>query len=270
MPPGNYRDKVIIVTGASLGIGRALALGLAEQGARLVLAARSRHRLEELEQQCASHGGEAIAVPTDVADAAQCRALAQRAAAHYGGIDALVNNAGIGMIARFDQVQDPVGFEAIMRVNYLGSVYCTYYCLPYLKQSRGHVVAIASLAGRTGVPMYSAYSASKHALIGFFESIRIELQTTGVDVTLILPDFVSSGIHERCVDEQGRSIGKAHNIDYRHAMSTEDCARLCIRAMRGRRREAILSWRGRIGRWVKLIAPGVIDTISAKAIESGR
>ena len=239
-----FRNNVAVITGASSGIGRSLALRLAEQGAFLVLAARSKERLTEVATQCEARGGRALAVPTDVTDPVQCQKLAEHAVEHFGRIDTLVNNAGIAMIARFDQVRELSLYDRIMRVNYLGSVYCTHFCLPYLKQSRGHIVVIASIAGRTGVPLYSAYSASKHAMIGFFESIRIELKSAGVGVTLILPDFVSSGIHERSVNGEGCNLGIAHSVDYQRATSPEKCARLCIRAMAKRRREVYLSWRG--------------------------
>ena len=242
----NYRNKVVIITGASFGIGKSLALQLSEQGAHLVLAARSKQLLDALKAQCESLGGRALVVPTDVSVPAQCHALVQRAAEHYGRIDTLVNNAGVCMIARFEEVQALSLYEQIMRVNYLGSVYCTHYCLPYLKQSRGHVVAITSL-----------------------KNITFRLGTA-VDITLILPDFVSSGIHERSVDGEGCTVGEAHGVDYERAISPDECARLCIRAMLNHEREAVLSWRGRIGQWVKLVAPRAIDLITKKAIEMGR
>lgn len=264
-----FRNNVTVITGASSGIGRSLALGLAEAGAPLVLAARSNERLTEVATECEARGGRALVVPTDVTEPVHCQNLAERAVEHYGRIDTLVNNAGIAMIARFDEVRELSLYERIMRVNYLGSVYCTHSCLPYLKQSGGHIVVIASVAGRTGVPLYSAYSASKHAMIGFFESIRIELKPAGVGVTLILPDFISSGIHERGVNGEGGNVGMAHNVDYQRAMSPEKCARLCIRAMARRRREVYLSWRGRIGQWIKVAAPDTIDALSKKVIDRG-
>jgi short-subunit dehydrogenase len=266
----DYQNKTVIITGASYGIGKSLALQLSEQGACLVLAARSKGLLNDIKEQCESIGGRALVVQTDVTDPDHCRTMVQRATEHYGRIDTLINNAGVCMISRFDEVKDLSHYERIMRVNYLGSVNCTYYCLPYLKQSQGHIVAIASLAGRTGVPLYSAYSASKHALIGFFESIRIELEDAGVNVTLMLPDFVSSGLHERSVDGSGCVIGKAHNIDYDHVMTPDECARLCIQAMTKCKREAMLTWRGRLGQWLKLLNPRFIDAITKKAIAVGR
>src|SRR5262245_16736074 len=139
------KSRVVIVTGASEGVGRGLAIALAREGAHVVIAARKREALEEVAAAC----GEALVVPTDVADEAACRGLVEQTVAKFGRIDVLVNNAGISMTVRFDEVQTLDMFERLMRVNYLGAVYCTFHALPHLKASQGLVVGISSLQGKT-------------------------------------------------------------------------------------------------------------------------
>ncbi|MDH3639111.1 MAG: SDR family oxidoreductase, partial [Gammaproteobacteria bacterium] len=170
-----FRDNVAIVTGASMGLGRELALQLAGQGAWLALAARSGDRLAETARECEDRGGRAIAVRTDVTQPEQCGILVDKTVKSYGRVNTLINNAGAGMTARFDEVRDLAHYERIMATNYLGSVYPTHHALPYLKQTGGRIAVMSSLAGKTGVPLYTAYCASKHALVGFYESLRIEL-----------------------------------------------------------------------------------------------
>jgi short-subunit dehydrogenase len=270
MAAAPFKDNVVIITGASSGIGAELARQLAGQGARLALAARSVERLEAIAAECRAAGGAAIAVPTDVADEAQCRALIEQTAAAYGRIDTLVNNAGMNMLARFDEWQDLAIFEQILRVNFLGSVNCTRHALPYLTAARGRLVIINSAAGKAGLPLRTAYAASKHALTGFFDSLRIELEETGVSVTSIYPSYVASGFHERNLNAEGVPFGAAHRIDYSRAMTTARCAEITLRAMARRRREVVMTPRARIGQWLKLIAPGMVDRIARRAVQSGR
>lgn len=266
-----FRDNVVVLTGASAGIGRELALQLAAQGARLVLAAREPMKLGEVADACRARGAKAVAVPTDVGDEAQCRALVERAVAEFGRIDTLVNNAGIGMWARFDELTSLAPLEAIMRVNYFGSVYPTFYALPHLKRTRGRIVGVNSLTGRTGVPTRSGYSASKHAAAGFFDSIRIELEDSGVTVTQVFPGFVATEIRERAFGPDGRPLGEGNSpVHEREVMSAEECARQIIAAAAGRKRELIMTLRGKVGFKLKLIAPSLVDRIAKKAIEKGK
>ena len=269
MAEATYAGKSVVLTGASSGIGRALALALAPQRPRLVLAARDAERLADVADECRALGAEAMAVPTDVTDPAAVAFLVETAASRFGGIDVLVSNAGISMIARFDAITDLDVFESLMRVNYLGCVYLTHHALPHLKKSRGQIVVTASLAGLTGVPTRTGYAASKHAVIGFFDSLRIELADSGVDVTIIAPDFVVSEIHRRSVGADGRPVGESPMQESR-IMTAERCAALTLRAMERRERLAILSARGRWGRFVRLIAPGLIDRVAARAVREGR
>jgi short-subunit dehydrogenase len=264
-----YADKVVVVTGASTGIGRALCLELAPQRPRLVLAARDEARLHEVAEECRARGAEALVAPTDVTVPEQCRTLVERALARFEGVDALVNNAGTSMWARFDEVQDLSVFEALMRVNYLGSVYPTHFALPELKRRRGQIVCVASLAGLTGVPTRTGYAASKHAMIGFFDSLRVELRGTGVAVTVVAPDFVVSEVHRRSLGADGQPLGWSP-VQESKIMTTEACARMIVRAMTGRRRLVVGSLRGRVGRWARLFSPGLIDRIAERAVRRGR
>ncbi len=263
------RENVVIVTGASSGIGRALALQLAQQGAWLALAARSVDRLEAAAAECRRYSGRAIVVPTDVAEQAQCQNLIEKTVAEYGRLDTLVNNAGISMWVKFDELKDLSVFERMMRVNYLGSVYLTAYALPYLKQTKGRIVAVSSLAGKNGIPTRSGYAASKHAMAGFFDSLRIELKETGVTVTMIYPGFVRSEIRERAFDADGQPLKKSP-VREAEVMTPEECARIILNAIARRKREEVMTLRGKLGLWVKLIAPGLVDRIAKAAIEQGR
>ncbi|MFN8597829.1 MAG: SDR family oxidoreductase [Anaerolineae bacterium] len=264
-----FKDKVVIITGASSGIGREVAWQLATHGAKLVLAARDVDRLEQVAADCRTHGGQALAVKTDVAIEAECRALIERAVREYGRIDALINNAGISMWARFDQLQDLDMLDRIMRVNYLGAAYCTFYALPHLKQTHGRLVAVSSLAGKNGIPTRSGYAASKHAMAGFFDSLRIELADSGVSVTVIYPGFVTSEIRTRAFGTDGQPLKKSP-VRESEVMTPQECARLIITAMARRQREEVMTLRGKLGLWVKLIAPGLVDRMAKRAIEIGR
>jgi len=266
---GAFAGKVVLVTGASQGIGRALVLELAPQRSRLVLAAREARALSAVAAECGARGAETLVVPTDVGDEASCRALVATAVERFGGLDVLVNNAGIGMLARFDEVTDLTQYERLMRVNYLGSVYPTYYALPHLKRSRGQIVAVSSLAGLCGVPMRSAYAATKHAQMGFFDSLRIELRGTGVSVTLIAPYFVQSEIRRRSPGPDGRTV-LASPVSEDEIMSAEECARRIVRAMERRQRMLVMTLKGKLGRWLGLLFPALVDHLAAEAVRSGR
>ncbi len=265
----SFQNNVVILTGASRGIGREMAFQLADQGAWLALAAREAGALEEAVTECRRRGGRAVAIPADVGEEAQCAALVARAVEEFGRIDTLVNNAGIGMWARFDEVTDLSIFERILKVNYLGSVYCTWHALPHLKRTRGRIVGVSSLTGKTGVPTRSAYAASKHAMAGLFDSLRIELADTGVTVTMVYPGFVATEIRERAFGADGKPLGTSP-VRESEVMTAETCARLILEAAARRRRELVMTRRGKIGMWLKVLAPGLVDRIARRAIEAGK
>ena len=264
-----FNDNVVIITGASSGIGREVARQLAEQGAWLALGARDVDRLETTAIECRQRGGRALAVKTDVSVEAECQNLIAQTVREYGRVDTLINNAGISMWTKFEDLKDLSVLERVMRVNYLGSAYLTAYALPYLKQTRGRIVAVSSLAGKNGIPTRSGYAASKHAMVGFFDSLRIELADSGVTVTLIYPGFVTSEIRERASGADGQPLKKSP-VREAEVMSAEECARIMIKAMAKRQREEVMTARGKLGLWGKLIAPGLVDRMARKAMEEGK
>jgi short-subunit dehydrogenase len=263
-----YKDKVIVLTGASQGIGKALALALSPQQPKLVLAARDEAALQAVASDCRARGAATFVFRTDVTDEGQCRDLICRSVAEAGGLDVLIHNAGGGMNARFDEMTDVSVFEKLIRLNYLGPAYLTHEAVPHLKKSRGQIVVVSSVAGLTGVPLRTAYSGSKHAVFGLFESLRIELAAHGVSITMIAPDFVQSEIHKRAFGPDGKFVGDS-TIAERVAMPADECAALIVGAMERRQRLLITSLRGKLGRFARLVVPGVVDGIAARAIRRG-
>jgi short-subunit dehydrogenase len=260
-----FNGNVVVVTGASEGIGRALCKALAPQRPKLVLAARNAERLESLAAECRAMGAEALVVAGDLCSEEQCRVLVAATIERFGRLDTLVANAGRAMWARVDEVRDGGIFREVMELNFFSLVWLTLAALPHLKAARGRIVPVASVAGLTGVPSRSGYCASKHAVVGFFDSLRIELAGTGVTVTMVCPDFVVSEIHRRALDGAGKPLGVSPMQEAK-IMTADECAALMVAAMAARRRMLITSTRGKLGRLLKIFAPGVIDRIAARAI----
>jgi short-subunit dehydrogenase len=263
---GVLSDHVIAITGASEGIGRALSLALAGQKTKLVLAARNETRLNALKKKVESIGAQALVVTTDITDQDACRRLIDATVSKWDRLDVLVNNAGRTMWTTLEDMTNTGIFEQLIRVNYLGAAYCTYYALPHLKKSKGRIVVVSSIAGLSGVPTRTAYAASKHALFGFFDSLRIELRDSGVTVSMIAPDFVLSEMHRRAMGADGKPLGKSP-MQEEKIMTAEKCAALIVKAIEKRERLLVTSFRGKVGRWVKLLAPRLIDKVAAKAIQ---
>jgi short-subunit dehydrogenase len=263
--------KVFIITGASDGIGAEMARQLAQaHGAQagLVLAARSQAKLDEVAAQCRSPGAQALAVAADVSQEAQCRALVDHAVAKFGRIDALINNAGMSAQALFSDVkaEDLHWYEDLMKVNLWGAVWCTHAALPHLKTSKGHIVAVSSLAGLVGVPGRTAYSATKFAMTGFFEALRAELKGAGVSVTTTYPGVVATSIRYRGYNAKGEPAGSS-GLKEDDAMSVEECARLILDGMNARKREVVMTAKGKLGRFAKLLAPGVVEDMALAALK---
>ena len=261
-----FRDCSVIITGASSGIGRAVALALADAGASLALAARNGKRLEQVVQQCIERGGQAICIPTDVSSEEQCQTLIERTVAEYKQLDMLVSNAGMGQVSMLADLPNLSQFKQVIDVNFMGAVYCTYHALPHLVQSRGRIVAVSSLAGKIALPGNTSYVASKHALQGFCDALRMEMALVGVSVTVISPYWVVTEFHEAMLDKKGTPRGKQGRAIYtRNMMTAERCAKIALEAAYKRRREVLMG-PGRLLVWLKLISPGFLDWLSIKAI----
>ncbi|KPK14507.1 MAG: hypothetical protein AMJ62_13200 [Myxococcales bacterium SG8_38] len=252
------RNKSVIITGASEGIGRELAKRAAALGARLVLAARNEKKLAEVVSDCEALGATAVAVPTDVTSEQDCRSLIDQALSRFGNVDILINNAGISMSARFDCVEDLSIFERLMRVNYLGTVYCTYHALPHLKRSRGLIVGVSSLQGKLGFPLSTGYAASKHAMQGFLDSLRIELRPE-VGVLIVSPGPVDTRIHARKLVGSGQVEVSEQDFHFK-SMPVERAATQIIQAVIHRRRELVMTWGGKAAVWLKPFVPGFVDS----------
>jgi short-subunit dehydrogenase len=262
----SFAGKVVVITGASSGIGEALALLLADRGASLVLAARRLEALERVAEACRERGARAVVLAADVSLPDDCERIMDAAVQAFDGIDFLVNNAGISMWARFDEVQDLSIFERLMRVNYLGAVYCTHFALPYLKARGGMIVGISSLTGKTGVPTRSGYGATKHALQGFLDSLRIELRNEGVDVLVVSPGFVATEIRSKALSGSGVPLAESPRDEARGTMSLKRCVDLIVRGMASRKREIIMTPRAKFGMWLKILVPGLVDRMAADAV----
>jgi short-subunit dehydrogenase len=264
-----WRGQVVVVTGASLGIGAEVARTLAGHGAHLVLAARDTSRLQRVADECLACGTDVEVVACDITDESQCRALIARTVDRFGRIDTLICNAGQAMWARAEDVADWSLYERLVRVNYLGAVYCTLSALPHLRTSRGRVVAVSSLAGKTGVPMRTGYSAAKAALNGFFDSLRIELADSGVSVTVVCPGFVGTGSRARNLGADGEALGRSP-VDEAAMMTVAECTRQLLDAAEHRDRELVMTSRARLGMWLKLLLPSLVDRMASRAMARGR
>lgn len=263
---------VTLITGASDGIGAEMACQLAathKAGAALVLAARNADKLQAVARRCEALGAQTLVVPTDVGVERECRALVDAAVQRFGRIDALINNAGMSAQALLEEVraEDLAWYEQLMRINHWGSVWCTHAALPHLKASQGRIVAVSSLAGLVGVPGRTAYSATKFAMTGFFEALRAELRSAGVSVTTAYPGVVATQIRHRGYNAAGQAAG-ASGLKEDDAMSVEECARLILDGMQRREREVVMTFKGRLGRLLKLLAPGLVERMALNALKS--
>ncbi|MEI7661456.1 MAG: SDR family oxidoreductase [Bacteroidota bacterium] len=247
------KDKVIIITGASSGIGKALAFECARQGARLVLASRSAaidHNLLKI-----SPG--VVFVPTDVSIESDCRALVETAIAKFGKIDVLINNAGISMRALFSEVDLDV-IRRLMDTNFWGTVYCTKYALPYLLESHGSLVGVSSIAGYKGLPGRTGYSASKFAMQGFLEVIRIENMKKGLHVLIACPGFTASNIRNVALSKDGSSQGETP-LDEGKLMPADVVASLIMKAVKNKKERLILTTQGKMTVLLNKFFPRFMD-----------
>lgn len=253
-------QKVIIITGASSGIGLACVKEFVKRKSIVVLAARSIEKLKVIEDQLHSEGHQVLTVQTDVSQEKECEALINKTIEVYGRIDVLINNAGISMRALFEDVDIKV-LKQLMAVNFWGTVYCTKYALPYIIRTKGSIVGVTSLAGFKGLPGRTGYSASKFAMQGFLETVRAENYKKGIHVMIAAPDFTRSEIRKQALNETGHAQIKTPK-DESKLMSAEEVASRIYRGVKKRKRTIIMSAKGKLLLIMKLLAPSLLDRIS--------
>lgn len=252
-----FKDKVVIVTGASTGIGRAIAKEFAGNGSKVVMAARSTEKLQQIESHLKELGFDVMACTTDVTHEDECRRLIEKTVEKYGTIDILINNAGVSMRALFS-VLDLSVIRRLMDVNFWGTVYCTKYALPYLVENRGSIVGVSSIAGFHGLPGRTGYSASKFAMHGFLETVRIENLRKHLHVMIIAPGFTSSEVRKHALLADGSEQGNSPREEGK-MMSPEHVARWVLKGIRKKKRNKILTWEGRLTALFQRIVPDFVD-----------
>ena len=253
----SFENKVVIVTGASSGIGKAIAKEFAANGSKVILAARSEEKLSEIVNEISAKNQKASYIVTDVSKEEDCRNLVLRTIEKYGSIDILINNAGISMRAAFHDVDLNV-LHTLMNVNFWGTVYCTKYALPYLVANKGSLVGVSSVAGFHGLPGRTGYSASKFAIHGFLETIRIENLKKGLHVMIIAPGFTASEIRKHALKADGAEQGESPK-DEKNLMSPEYVAKWVLKGIKRKKRNKILTWEGRFTALFQRIFPTLVD-----------
>lgn len=260
------KNKVVVVTGASSGIGKALAIEAARRGALVVLAARNAEKLEEVAFQIKQFNTQIIWLETDVSLENDCKALIDKTIEKFGRIDVLINNAGISMRALFEHTEIAV-IKQLMDINFWGMVYCTKYALPGLLKTKGSVVGVSSIAGYKGLPGRTGYSASKFAMHGFLEALRIENLKKDLHVLIACPGFTASNIRNTALSADGSTQGESPRNET-DMMSAEEVAIFILDAVAKRKRSLVLTRQGKLTVLLNKITPGKLDKMVFKHMAS--
>lgn len=260
----NLKGRTVVITGASSGIGEAMGREYAAVGAQVVLGARSADKLENIAAEIRSKGGKVAVCGMDVTKPEDCKRLIDTAVSAFGGIDVLICNAGISMRAIFDDVELDV-LHRLMDVNFWGTVNCCKYALPYLQKSHGSIVGISSVAGLNGLPGRTGYSASKYAMTGFLETLRIENLKKGLHVMIACPGFTASNVRFSALTADGSQQGETPR-DESKMMTPEEVARIVARGIRKRKRLCLMEIEGRATFFVKKFAPAFLDRMFYKVM----
>ncbi|MFI3247763.1 MAG: SDR family oxidoreductase [Rikenellaceae bacterium] len=256
--------KCVVVTGASSGIGEALAREYAALGANVVLGARQEARLQEVVADITAKGGKALYAVVDVVKEEECKALIDKAIESYGAIDVLICNAGLSMRALFDDVDLEV-LHRLMDVNFWGTVNCVKYALPHLQATKGSIVGVSSVAGLHGLPGRTGYSASKYAMTGFLETIRIENLKKGLHVMIACPGFTASNVRFSALTADGKSQGETPREEDK-MMSAEQVAQIIIKGVQKRKRLSLMEFNGRATHFIKKLCPAFLDKMFYNAM----
>jgi short-subunit dehydrogenase len=254
------KDKIVIITGASSGIGKALAYEFGRKGSHVVLAARNISGLQLIADDLNRLGIQALAIKTDVTIENDCRNLIETTVAKFGRIDILINNAGISMRALFVDLQLDV-MRRLMDTNYWGTVYCAKFAMPYLLKSQGSLVGVISIGGYIGMPGRSAYAASKFAVRGFLDTVRVENRKTGLHVLVVAPGFTTSNIRRAALLADGSEQGETPR-DENHMMSAEKVASYMYKSLVKRDRQLILTFlQGKLTVFLGKFVPKFLDKL---------
>lgn len=264
MRPDQFKDKVVVITGASSGIGLASARLFGSLGARVVMAARRLELLQSLAPSVSSDPSRVLCVKADVSVEDDCRALVEAAAERFGGIDIMINNAGISMRAMFKDMKLDV-LRRLMDVNFWGTVYCTRYALPYLLKSRGSLVGVISIAGYSALPARSGYSSSKYAVRGFLDTIRMEHMKDGLNVLVFAPGYTSSSVRNAALTADGSPQGETP-LEEDKLMSAEECALHLAKAVGKRKHRKTLTLLGRATVVAHAIAPKFMEWVTYRYV----
>jgi dehydrogenase/reductase SDR family member 7B len=257
-----FNNKVVIITGASSGIGKALALEFGGRGARVVMAARNMEKLENAAAEVREKGAEVLAVATDVSKEDDCRRLVERTVTEFGGIDILINNAGISMRALFEKTDLKV-IRQLMDINFWGTVYCSSFALPYLLERKGSLTGVSSIAGYKGLPGRTGYSASKFAMHGFLETLRIENIKKGLHVLIACPGFTASNIRNTALNGKGEVQGESPREEEKLMPATE-VARHIAGAILKRKDRLTLTTQGKLTVLLNKFFPKLVDKLVYK------
>lgn len=255
----DLKGKVVIVTGATSGIGLACAEVFGRAGARVVASGRDPEKLDAMARRLSTQNVDFIAVNADAGSEEANRNLVDTAVDRYGGVDILIANAGISMRAMFEDLDLEV-FRKVMDVNFYGAVYPVRFALPYILERRGSIVAVSSINGHRGTPARTAYTASKYAMEGFFEALRTEVMHRGVHVLVVSPGFTGTNIRINALRADGTVQGESPR-DEGKMMTAEEVALAIIKGLEKRRRDMVLTRQGKLVVWLNKLFPGWMDGV---------
>ncbi|MGK7392589.1 MAG: SDR family oxidoreductase [Candidatus Cyclobacteriaceae bacterium M2_1C_046] len=256
------KDKVVVITGGSSGIGKALAEKFGAAGSKIVITGRNPEPLEETAKALRGQGIDVLPLQADVSQEKDNERMVDEIIKYYGRIDILINNAGISMRALFENVDLDV-IRKVMDINFYGSVYATKACLPHIMKHKGSIVGISSIAGYRGLPGRVGYSASKFALNGFLEALRTELINKGVHILIASPGFTSSNIRKKSLTADGTAQGESPRNE-KQMMSSEECAKHIFKAVKKRKKVLILTTTGKLTVFLNKWFPGFMDKLVYK------
>ena len=263
MPEGHaFAGRVVVITGGAGGIGAALGRAFLEEGAYVALLDRDRAALDDVTAELATE--RVLGVELDVCDEAACDAAIERVRAEWGGVDVLINNAGISHRSLFADTKPSV-LRRVMDVNFFGSVHCTAAALPSITERRGLIIAISSVAGFAPLVGRTGYCASKHALHGFYDSLRTELRQSGVDVMMVCPSFIATKIEQRALTGAGGSIGDGTRASVGNVMQPDELAGAIVSGAIRRARLVTPSAVSRSSWWLSRLAPRLYDRLMLRA-----